>query len=204
MRRCSTWSPTATASGPRVGFSNEIWVASACIARITYSDTGADLLCWARSWPEVAIWEASGRSQRIPRVTRLFVKMDHPGLCREQRSEGRQTSPAKAERYFVLSVAVECRVGTLPGGPSGALTARGHQSRAKALVNTSDYTWAIRAPAPNAGSFKQPKRRPWARDEQIGSDCDARTTVSQRVPCATTTAQYSREGRGVEWQGMEW
>src|ERR1035441_6058847 len=28
---------------------------------------------------------------------------------------------------------------------------------------------------PIAGSFKQPTRRPWAHDEQIGSDCDART-----------------------------
>jgi hypothetical protein len=32
---------------------------------------------------------------------------------------------------------------------------------------------------------RQTTRRPWAHDEQIGSDCDARTSVSQRVLCET-------------------
>jgi hypothetical protein len=39
------------------------------------------------------------------------------------------------------------------------------------------------------GSFKHSTRRPWARDEQIGSARDARTSVSQRVSFATSHFQ---------------
>jgi hypothetical protein len=38
---------------------------------------------------------------------------------------------------------------------------------------------------PKAGTFKQATRRPRARDKQIGSDCDARTSVSRRVVFGT-------------------
>src|SRR5664279_1627689 len=48
---------------------------------------------------------------------------------------------------------------------------------------------AVRAPLPKAGIFKQATRRPRARDKQIGSDCDTRTPVSQRVLCATRASQ---------------
>src|SRR5271165_6633601 len=40
---------------------------------------------------------------------------------------------------------------------------------------------AVRAALPKAGTFKQATRRPRARDKQIGSDCDTRSSVSQRV-----------------------
>ena len=50
-----------------------------------------------------------------------------------------------------------------------------------AKVNASGLHVGYRRSVPNAGSFKQPTRRPWARNDQIGSNCEARTSVSQRV-----------------------
>ena len=44
---------------------------------------------------------------------------------------------------------------------------------------------ALRPPLRKAGTFKQATRRPRARDKQIGSDCAARTSVSQRVQLET-------------------
>jgi|HubBroStandDraft_6_1064221.scaffolds.fasta_scaffold02628_7 hypothetical protein len=44
---------------------------------------------------------------------------------------------------------------------------------------------AVRPPLPKAGTFKQATRCPRARDKQIGSDCDTRTSVSQRVGFGT-------------------
>jgi hypothetical protein len=39
----------------------------------------------------------------------------------------------------------------------------------------------VRTPPPKVGIFKQGARRPRARDKQIGSGYDTRTSVSQRV-----------------------
>jgi len=56
-------------------------------------------------------------------------------------------------------------------------------------IGDETYT---RAPVPDARGFKQPRRRPWARDEQVGPDCDTRTSVSKRVVYETRRVNSRR------------
>src|ERR1035437_3108084 len=72
----------------------------------------------------------------VDRITRQKRRSVDRGSVNSQivaytEGELRSNPGGARERHFVLSVAVEGRVGTLPGGPSGALTARSHQSRAE-------------------------------------------------------------------------